>query len=111
MGSSHVAVNEQLFVHSIFLEEVFYNFQYFFKVLSHWEVALAVVMIGGKSVTWYLNGVGLDTSLFIVDLAILKMFCYFFLEEKVLVTEEESLANLALGAIQTSTMTFSVLYI
>lgn len=69
-------------------------------------------MIESKSVTWYLNGAVLGTNVFIVDLAVLKMFRYFSEKKKVLVTEEESLAHLGLGGTsQTSTMTFSVLYI
>lgn len=80
-------------------------------MLSHREVALAVLVIESKSVTWYLNGAVLGTNVFIVDLAVLKMFGYFSKKKKVLVTEEESLAHLGLGTSQTSTMTFSVLYI
>lgn len=74
-------------------------------------MVLAMLVVDSKSVTWSLNGAVVGTNLFIVDLAILKMFWYFLQKKKVLVAEEESLANLGPGTSQTGTMTVSVLYV
>lgn len=73
---------------------------------------MATVVADSKSVTWHPGVAAVGTSVFTVGFVILKIFWGFFSEEKkMLVTEEESLGNLGPGAIQTGTMTFSVLSI
>lgn len=35
--SGHIPLNAELLVYSVFLKEIFYNFQHIFKVVRYWE--------------------------------------------------------------------------